>query len=930
MDVFALLDPRIRAALLKFGFSAPTEPQVQALPSILKGVNVLLIAPTGSGKTEAAVLPVFSRLLGMADRHGISVLYITPLRALNRDMLSRLVKWGGELGISVEVRHGDTTKPERARQSRHPPDFMITTPETLQIMLTGKRLRRHLGGVRFLIVDEVHELASSKRGAQLSIALERLVEVAGEYQRIGLSATVGTPTEVGKFLAGTDRNVSLFEVSVARSLEITVASPQPSKEDALLSKRLSCSPEVASHLRAIGDIVSSHRSTLIFVNTRESAEVLGSRFRLLEMPVGVHHGSLSRESRMEVEDLFKKNRLAGLICTSSMELGIDIGDIEHVVQYMSPREVARLIQRAGRAGHRIGAVSRGTIIAFGADDIAESWAIVSRAASGSIEPVALHENSADTLANQLCSMVLDFGELGLERAHAIIKRAYPFRHLTPEFLKSIVDQLSINGILAYSEGKLIRRAASLRYFYENISMIPDERRFDVYDIVQGKFIGALDEIFVAEFANEGAVFIAKGETWRILEIIPEKSLIKVEPAKAEGEIPSWVGEEIPVPFEVAQDVGAIRERIESRLRTGDRGDVMKWLSLEYPTTEPAAGQVVKLVEEQVRKGFPVPTHERIVIEASGTGVVLNVCGGHRVNETLGRVLSALLAARFGSSVAMEIDPYRIRLELPRQLPVEKLRQTILGLTPELIGPIIEKTMKNTSLFKWKMIHVARKFGAIKKDVDYERISLRKLLDVYEGTPMYAETLRELFQDRLDVERTKTMLAGFKNAVYVSRFTPIGEAGFAGGRELMAPERADSSIILALKNRIMADRIILFCVHCRKWVSRRTVANVPDVPECPVCGSRMIAALKPWEEEDIELVRKAGQKGKPDESVRRVFRNASLVLSHGKTAVIALASRGIGPETASRVIRKMHADEEGFYREILSAERNYVKTKRFWD
>ncbi|HIH45126.1 MAG TPA: hypothetical protein HA257_08695 [Candidatus Methanoperedenaceae archaeon] len=239
-------------------------------------------------------------------------------------------------------------------------------------------------------------------------------------------------------------------------------------------------------------------------------------------------------------------------------------------------------------------------------------------------------------------------------------------------------------------------------------------------------------------------------------------------------------------------------------------------------------------------------------------------------------------------------------------------------------------MKNTSLFKWKMIHIARKFGAIKKDVDYERISLRKLLDVYEGTPMYAETLRELFQDRLDVERTKTMLAGLKNAVYVSKFTPVGEAGFAGGRELMAPERADSSIIFALKNRIMADRVILFCVHCRKWVSRRTVANVPDVPECPVCGSRMIAALKPWEEDDIELVRKAGQKGKIDAGAKRVVRNASLVLSHGKTAVIALASRGIGPETASRVIRKMHADEDGFYREILAAERNYVKTKRFWD
>ncbi len=943
MNVFSLLNHGIQEALKKQGFVAPTEPQVRALPPILAGEHVLLIAPTGSGKTEAAVLPVFNSIMQKKEegkgeeRRGIYVLYITPLRALNRDMLSRLEWWGKELGIKVAVRHGDTTSYERQKQSLKPPDFLVTTPETLQVMLTGKRLRNNLRTVTHVIVDEVHELASSKRGAQLSIALERLVEVCGEFQRLGLSATVGKPDEIARFLAGTNRSARVIEVSLIKKLDFNVVCPEPTSKDNASSKKLMCTPEIASHLRMISDIVAKYKSTLIFVNTRESAEMLGSRFRMLGIPIGVHHGSLSREARIEAENNFKGGILAGLICTSSMELGIDIGDVEHVIQYMSPRQVTRLIQRVGRGGHRVGIASAGTIITAGADDAAESSAITRRAKSGEIETIALHENSTDTLANQSCGMALDFNEISIDALYSIVKRAYPYRNLKLELLREVIKQLNDTRLIRFENDMVGRKRKTWQYFYENLSMIPDEKRFEIFDIVSGRTVGALDEAFVVDFAEAGAVFIAKGEMWRIIEMIPEKSRIKVEPISDPGaDIPNWVGEEIPVPYEVAQEVGGIRKRILEKITNGEgAGKIIEDYRNDYPADSEAANEILELIQKQVKAGLVVPTDDTCVVEQEGKTIVLNICGGHKVNETLGRTLTSLLAARFGASVAMEIDPYRIKLELPKMFKAERIKELLMTTSPEHIEPIIEMTLKNTMLLKWKMVHVARKFGALSRDVDYERISMKKLLEVFERTPMYDEAVREIFHDKLDIVKAREVLGKLQNGevkLITQPSSPIGEAGFMGGRELMAPERADSSIIMALRSRIMNDHVILFCLNCKKWKAKRIVNNVPQVPECPLCSSRLVAALKPWEEEEIKIAKKPDREKTEEERKRtaRVYRNANIVLSHGKTAVIALASRGIGPETASRVIRKLREDEEEFYRDILIAERNYAKTKRFWE
>ncbi len=935
MNVFGQLHPQILGMLAEQSIVKPTMPQEQAIPAILRGENVLLIAPTGTGKTEAAALPIFHKILA-GEREGIRAIYITPLRALNRDMLRRFQEWGEKLNVSVAVRHGDTGKGDRRRQALQPPDFLITTPETLQVMLTGKRLRKNLSTVKMVVVDEVHELASSKRGSQLAVLLERLVELAGEFQRVGLSATVGSPDEVARLLAGTRRKCKVVRADVERTNDFRVVSPQPTRADYALAGQLECDPRLAAQIHWIRETVKA-KKCLIFVNTRQAAEVLGSRFRQLGEPIGVHHGSLSVEARVEAEEAFKGGELRGLICTSSMELGIDIGDVEHVIQYSSPREVSRLLQRVGRAGHKIGRTASGTIIATCPDDIAEASAIARRASEGLLEEIKIHEKPTDVLANQIVGLELDFGDISLHRAYGIITRAYPFRNLTLEEMKDVALQISDARLTRLENDVLQRTRKAREYYYENLSMIPDEKRYNVYDIVGRRSVGTLDEAFVVSFAQPGATFVTKGEIWEITEIVDDE--VKVVPIQRSGEIPSWTGEEIPVPFDVAQEVGRMRREIGEALESQESqgvgaGAAVDLLVGKYPVDREAAAELVGLVKKQMDENLPVPDDSHVIVEGNGPTAIINACFGHKTNDTLGRALTSLLSARFGSSVALEIDPYRIELTLPKAMLAEEIAKMLEELMPEHVEPILEMTLKNTTLLRWKMVHVARKFGAFSRDVDYQRISMARLLSVFEGTPMYREALREIYHDRLDLQRAKQildMIGEGSITITTSSLSPIGSSGRGGGRDVTSPEHADAAVIDLLKSRIMNDRVILFCVNCKKWKSLKMVGRVPEQPECPLCGSRMVAALKPWEEEEIKIVKKP-EKIKTAEDRRRtkrVFRNANLVLSYGKTAAIALASRGLGPETASRVIGKLRTDEQEFYRDILKAEREYARTKRFW-
>src|SRR5438445_724875 len=679
------LDPPILDAVRALGIDAFTEPQVRAIPRILAGANVLLVAPTGIGKTEAALLPILQHILREKPTP-TSCLYITPLRALNRDMLRRMTFFAERLGVRVAVRHGDTTPQERAAMTRHPPDVLITTPETFQILFTGRRLREHLKSVRWVVIDEIHELASDERGAQLAVGLERLRDLTGrEFQRIGLSATVGTPDEVGAFLAGVDRPVEVIRVRMPKGMRIRVEMPEPGKEDAEIADRLRVQGGQAAALRRCYEQIKEHQSTLFFVNTRDTAEFLSSRLAAWyqDPGIGVHHGSLSKDVRVQMEDEFKAGRLRALVCTSSLELGIDVGGADFVLQYNSPREVSRLVQRIGRSGHGVGEVSDGVILATHEDDVAEACAITRRS------------------------------------------------------------------------------------------------------------IGTLDEWFVAENAKLGESFIMRGTAWRFVEF--KEDHILVEPVREIGDVPSWVGEDIPVPFAVAQEVGRLRrERDLAAYPVNGRGAAK---FLEYLASVGDA---------------PLGTDERITIETARDVIIVNACLGSKVNETLAQLISSLVSARFGQSVGLQTDPYRIVLEVPRSVKPQQIVDILRPEDPEALEPLLLVILKHSACLRWAFVHVADEFGAPRRE------------------------------------------------------------------------------------------------------------------------ALTVAVVAPYERETIAKLDLQGADKQSRARAKRLFTNASLVMAHGRKAVLALMARGVGEDTAARILRGYHETEEDFLRDVLAAEITYARTKRFWD
>ncbi len=884
--MFNLLHDKIREGLKKLNFEEPTEIQKIAIPEILKGNEILIIAPTGYGKTEAALLPIFDFIIRNNPKP-VSVLYITPLRALNRDLLDRLAFWSKELDIDIQIRHGDTSKSLRRKQTKNPPHILITTPETMQAILVGKKFREHLKNVKFVIVDELHEIADSKRGTQLALALERLAEIA-KFKRIGISATADK--KLVKFI----KLKKAVRIPIKKNIDVKVIVPKGENCESL-AEILGTSSDVATKIKVISELIDKSNSCLIFVNTREIAEILASRLKIIRNDIEVHHSSLSQEARIEAERNFKEQKLKALVCTSSLELGIDIGSVDLVIQYNSPRQVTRLIQRVGRSGHRAWKKSRGVIIASDFDDIVESEAIVERAYEGKIEEIDFHEEALDVLAHAIVGLAIENKIISKERAYRIVTRAYPYRNLSLSKFEEVLDFLNKLRFIYY-DGEFIKVSKCYKYYFENISTIPDEKKFFVKNIASGENIGMLDESFVARFADEGRLIIFKGSIWKIISV-DSKEVIVEPTSEIIGAVPSWVGEEIPVPYEVARDV------------------------LKKINNENYLKKLERLLKINIDREI-IPKENEIIVEIYKDIAVFHTFFGSKVNETLARYLAEIL----GSNIFLS-TPYRIIFKL------NYIVKDIL-FDPDILESTLKRNLVKSSLFKWKFLHVAKRFGVVSKD--YEQVNIKKLMSFYENTVLFEETFREIFVDNLDIKRTKRILEKIKNGeikvkiLRVNKLSKLAELSLMEAYEIAYD--VEDAVLEALKKRLNNRRLSFACIYCADWKISLKVKNVDENLRCEKCGSGMLAILKNGREA-LEILKKykKGKKLKKDEKkiLDELITTANLFMSYKKWAALVMAAHGIGAKTAKRVLMNS-LNEEELYRNILKAERDYIRTRKFWE
>lgn len=947
-NTFAQLHRPIRAHLEKVGLEEPSDIQRLAIPSILQGKNVLVIAPTGTGKTLASVLPIFNMFLELrsaGETKGISILYVTPLRALNRDIVRRLTDVGKELDIKVQVRHGDTPTSTRVLQAKLPPEMLVTTPETLQAILPGKRMREHLKGVRWVVVDEIHELATDERGVQLSLALERLEHLTGRaFQRVGLSATVGEEDKVGNFLAGTDRSVTVAKSEELRQIQIDVQYVPPTPADLKDADKFGLPPTTIARAKKTAEIISEKQSTLVFTNTREQAEAVGSQLHALkpELQVRVHHGSLSREIREEVEKGFQDGSVKGVICTSSLELGMDIGRVDYIVQYMSPRMSTRLIQRIGRSGHTLRGLAKGTVIGAWADDLLEAAVLAVNARSGRIERTIIHDKALDVLAHQIAGIALDLKRVKLGELYEIVHGSYPYRDITGEELHRLVKFLDSVGMIRLFDDVISARfPRTFRYYYENLSVIPDVKRFDVFDFFRKRRIGTLDQGFVARKCKGGTVFIIHGQTWKIINVNEEKLTIEVEPtAPTLDAIPSWEGEIIPVSFETAQEVGRLRAQVASKLEdpAGLR-EIQEQLQL----SDAALNKVSETVKSQV-KHFPLPTDTQIIMEKFENCVVIHACFGSTVNDTIAMILASMLSAKYGVNVATQTDPYRIAIICPFKIEPETVALELSKFTPDDVEKVLIESLQSSDLFAWRHWHVARRFGIVERKADYKTIRSRMLVRAMKDTPVNWETQREVLLEKFDLLATKDIfrklqareitidVASEREESCSPYATPIIDKIIP--HDLLRPAVPSKSLTDIVRERLLAETVRLVCIFNGDWDAVRVVGELREKIRCPKCSSTLIAATYMANDALLGVVKKKKKNAKltaeEEHNWRQAWLSASLVQTKGKEAVVVMSGRGVGPATATRILRRLHRTQEDLYVDILKAEREYARTRLFWD
>ncbi|HEV7678717.1 MAG TPA: DEAD/DEAH box helicase [Candidatus Dormibacteraeota bacterium] len=810
MSSLSLFTPAARA-WFEASFEAPTEVQEKGWSAVAEGRHTLMCAPTGSGKTLAAFLWSIDRLAGEtlpAGAERCRVLYVSPLKALTVDVernlrapLRGIALQAERAGtpipeLAVAVRTGDTPSAERARIERHPPDILITTPESLFLMLTSNA-RRVLRSVRWVIVDEIHSVAATKRGAHLALSLERLSALTEtEPQRIGLSATQRPLEEVARFLGGTDRPVHIVDAGHRKVLDIRVEVPV--EDMAQLERGVEMRSGSAS---AIGDdpggprrsiwpaihprlleLIREHRSTIVFVNSRRLAERLAAKLNELagEELVRAHHGSIAREQRIAIEDALKQGRLPAIVATSSLELGIDMGAVDLVIQVESPTSVASGTQRIGRAGHSVGEPSRGVVFPKFRGDLLECATVVQRMLDGEIETTRVPRNPVDVLAQQIVAMTA-LEEWRVDDVRALSRRAYPFAELGDRAFEAVLEMLA--GAYPADEfaelrprivwdrvaGTIRGRAGAQRLAVTSGGTIPDRGLYAVTLLEDGKRVGELDEEMVYE-TRPGDIIVLGATSWRVAEIT--QSQVQVSPAPGEpGRIAFWKGDALGRPVELGMAMGrTVRELAEA-----DENSALQRLRERSAFDERAARNLLAYLRDQREATGALPDDRTVAVERfrdqlGDWRVCVLTCLGAKVHAPWSLAVAARLRERLDVDVQVihSNDGFALRLpDVDRPPPVEELL-----VDPEDVDELVTAELAGSALFAARFRENAARALLLPRRRPGERTPLWKqrqrshdLLQVagrHASFPILVETYRECLSDVFDMEALRSLMGDLRS------------------------------------------------------------------------------------------------------------------------------------------------------------------------
>ncbi len=813
-DVVRVLHP-IVGEWFRSRFKGLTPPQSYGIIPIRRGENTLISAPTGSGKTLACFLTILDDLIKMGfegrleDR--VYCLYVSPLRSLNNDVrknlsqpLEELRRLAEEKGVSlpeirIHVRTGDTKTSERGRMLKKPPHILITTPESLSIILVAPKFRSFLKGVRWVVVDEIHELCSSKRGAHLSLSLERLRSFSGQdFQRIGLSATIHPLEKIAAYLAGYEdsspRPCTVVDVHASKRFELKVVSPHhhlvhtPAEE---LGRRM---------YRLINEIIRRNRTTLIFTNTRSSTErvvyhlkKLRPKTVLSEDEYAAHHSSLSREVRLDVEDKLKKGRLKAVVTSTSLELGIDIGFIDCVVQIGSPKSVTRAIQRVGRSGHSLEAVSKGIFIPMERDDLLEVLVMSKAAEAGKLDEAYIPENPLDVLAQHIVGMAVE-RKWRVDEAYGLVRRSYNFRNLTREDFVSVLRYLSgyyrqLEGYKVYgkiwldeADGVFGRRGNLARVIYmTNTGTIPDMAMVKVFTR-DNRPVGNIEEEFF-ERLSPGDIFLLGGRPYRCLK----SRLMKLIVEPAEGEkptVPQWFSEMLPLSYDLANMIDEFRVRELQTILFDRKKDRVKQY-MEYfkvdGKTAVALYDYLRITAEYfnnigilpyIRKGSLIV--ENYVDESDRQILVFHSLVGRRVNDVLSRAFAVAASNLLGSvSIQIAVSDNGFLLMLPPKYRVDP-EKVVRSVNSSNLQELVVSSIEKTDMLKHRFRHVAvRSFMILRNYKGHEVIVSKlqlnsehvlKAVKDLKDFPVMRETYREILEDVMDIKNATRFVSEFEEGV----------------------------------------------------------------------------------------------------------------------------------------------------------------------